>query len=170
MRHPKKSLIMSSENVSTKEPIISVTRRAYLTLHRQIIMGYIAPGKRLKVDALKSSLKTGNAPIREALSLLTSDHLVERIDHRGFRVTPCSRAQFIEILDLRCELEAIALQASLQVGNGAWEDQLVLTHHHLSRVSRDDMELFGETSQGFSYGSATGLPITDFIKILCAAL
>ena len=61
----------------------SSTQRAYLALRNDIIFGRIPPGERLKIDVLKVGLETGASPVREALSLLTSDQLVDRIDQRG---------------------------------------------------------------------------------------
>lgn len=120
----------------------SSTQRAYLTLRNDIITGRIPPGERLKIDTLKVGLDTGASPVREALSLLTSDQLVERLDQRGFRVAKTSRAQFQEILHLRCNLEELAARDSLAHGDRVWEDALVLAHHHMSQASRGDAETF----------------------------
>ena len=70
----------------------SLTIRAYSKLRAQIISGALAPGQRLKVETLRDLLEVGATPIREALSLLTSDGLVERLDKRGFRVSEVSLA------------------------------------------------------------------------------
>jgi len=112
----------------------SATQRVYRDLRKQIIHGEIPPGQKLKVESLKVLLESGNSPIREALSLLTSDQLVERIDQRGFVVAQASKANFQEILMLRCQLEDIALRASIKSGDDSWEEQLVLAHHRLSQV------------------------------------
>ena len=115
----------------------STTQRAYLELRDAIITGKMAPGERLKVDVLKGTLATGASPVREALSLLTSDQLVERLDQRGFRVAQADQAQFQEILGLRCHLEDLALRESLQNGDADWEESLVLAHHRMSRAQND---------------------------------
>ena len=70
----------------------------------------LAPGEKLKIDGLRRRLETGASPIREALSLLTSDNLVERLDQRGFRTAEVSAENFHEILVLRCTLEDLALR------------------------------------------------------------
>ena len=127
----------------------SSTQRAYLTLRKEIITGRIPPGERLKIDALKVALDTGASPVREALSLLTSDQLVDRLDQRGFRVATTSRAQFQEILDLRCNLEVLALKDSLAKASADWEDALVLAHHHMNRADRLDVDTFEERHKGF---------------------
>lgn len=120
----------------------SSTQRAYLELRSAIITGMVAPGERLKVETLKESLQTGASPVREALSLLTSDQLVERLDQRGFRVAQTSRAQFDEILDLRCNLEELALRDSLSHADTSWEEALVLAHHRMNQADRSDLDGF----------------------------
>lgn len=115
----------------------SNTQRVYLELRAAIIKGKMPPGERLKVEALKELLQTGASPVREALSLLTSDQLVERLDQRGFRVAPTSQDQFQEILTLRCHLEDMALRESIASGGQDWEEALVLSHHRMSRGERD---------------------------------
>jgi DNA-binding GntR family transcriptional regulator len=103
-----------------------------------IVTGEIAPGEKLKIEALKTRLEAGTAPIREALSLLTSDQLVERIDQRGFRAAPSSKAQFHEILKLRCVLDVMALRQSIANATPEWQEDLVLRLHRLTRAKRDE--------------------------------
>ena len=116
----------------------SATQRVYRDLRKLIINGAIAPGEKLKVESLKIRLESGTSPIREALSLLTSDQLVERIDQRGFRAAQASRAQFQEILMLRCQLEDLALKDSIEAGDRLWEETLVLAHHRLVQAKSVD--------------------------------
>ena len=117
---------------------VSATQRVFQQLRQKIIVGEIPPGERLKVEELKTILNTGATPIREALSLLTSDQLVERIDQRGFRAAPANEANFDEIFKLRCQLEAMALRTSIESGSPEWEENLLLAHHRLSRVARSE--------------------------------
>jgi len=112
----------------------SATQTAYRTLRRMILTGALKPGEKLKIGRLREHLGTGASPIREALSLLTSDNLVDRIDQRGFRAAPMSRANFAEILGMRCVLEDMALRQSLAHRTDAWEERVVLCHHRLART------------------------------------
>ena len=98
-----------------EKPETSSTLRTYHALRGMIVTGELGPSEKLKIDELRRRLHTGASPIREALSLLTSDHLVERLDHRGFRAAAISRENFWEILVLRCTLEDMALRQSLIV-------------------------------------------------------
>lgn len=134
----------------------SSTQRAYLALRNDIIFGRIAPGERLKIDALKETLDTGASPVREALSLLTSDQLVDRIDQRGFRVAATSREQFQEVLDLRCRLEDLAVRDSIAHGTAGWEDALVLAHHYMVRARQKSPEDFEECHKAFHMALLAG--------------
>jgi len=128
------------ERSNTENVPSSATQRVYRDLRKKIIHGDIPPGQKLKVESLKIMLDAGNSPIREALSLLTSDQLVERIDQRGFIAATASKANFQEILMLRCQLEDIALRTSITSGDDAWEENLVLAHHRLASVNWDSPE------------------------------
>lgn len=123
--------------VEQKPETTSLTSQAYNRLHAMIIRGDLAPGQKLKVEELRRVLETGASPVREALSLLTSDQLVERIDQRGFKVTEISVEAFQELLKTRCWLEELALRESIKTSTTEWEEQLILTHHRLKRAPRD---------------------------------
>lgn len=113
----------------------SATRTAYLTLRRMILTGALPAGQKLKIEQLRKLLDSGASPVREALSLLTSDMLVERIDQRGFRAAPASQSNFEEILTLRCTLEDMALRQSIANATPEWEERLVLAHHRVKRLA-----------------------------------
>jgi|TARA_B110000459_G_scaffold40748_1_gene44197 DNA-binding GntR family transcriptional regulator len=112
----------------------SATQVAYSTLRDLILTGELAPGEKLKIDSLREVLEMGASPIREALSLLTSDQLVVRQDQRGFRTAGISVENFKEILELRCQLEGIALSQSIQNASEAWIEELVVAHHRMIRA------------------------------------
>ena len=116
----------------------SMTSRAYARLKQDIISGELRPGRKLKIEELRREYDVGTSPIREALSLLTSDHLVERIDQRGFRVASVSESEFVELLKTRCWVEAIALRESILHGSAAWEESVVLANYRLSRIPRSE--------------------------------
>lgn len=130
---------MTSDQTLLTEPPrdVSATQSAYHRLRGMILRGELEPGQKLKIEVLRGMLDTGASPIREALSLLTSDLLVERLDQRGFRTTPTSRSNFEEILSLRCTLEVLALRESVERATDEWEEELVLSHHRMVRSGPD---------------------------------
>jgi DNA-binding GntR family transcriptional regulator len=123
-------------NLSADASAASLTSQIYGRLRHDILSGALAPGKKLPIEELKDTYGIGASAIREALSLLTSDALIERIDHRGFRVSPVSRAGFDELLKTRCWLEERALRESIRTGDVAWEEAIVVANFHLNRVRR----------------------------------
>lgn len=114
----------------------SLTSRAYQRIRDEIISGALEPGRKLKIEDLRQVYGTGASPIREALSLLTSDRLVERIDQRGFRVAHVGAEAYEELLKTRCWLEERALRESIRNGGKDWEERVVLAQYHLSRTDR----------------------------------
>ncbi|MTH99095.1 GntR family transcriptional regulator [Roseibium sp. RKSG952] len=130
-------------------PESSATQRAYFDIRRMIVTGKLAPGEKLKIEKLRQLLDVGSSPIREALTLLVSDYLVERFDQRGFRAAGTSPENFAEILKLRCTLEEMALRESIQNADADWEDQLVISHHRLMREPRSNTQRFEELHKAF---------------------
>lgn len=118
----------------------SMTSKAYHQLRSEIMSGELAPGMKLKIEQLRQRYDVGTSPIREALSLLTSDHFVERIDQRGFRVANISDQQFGEVLKTRCWMEERAIRESIAHGDNSWEEAVVLAAYRLSRVPRSEAE------------------------------
>ncbi|ASJ76660.1 GntR family transcriptional regulator [Granulosicoccus antarcticus] len=127
----------------------SATQRTCKALRRMIIQGEIKPGEKLKIDGLCKRLNTGASPVREALSLLSSGHLVQRSDQRGFRAAPVSRANFEEILKLRCTLEDMALRDSIANMDEKWEESVVLSHHRMTRKPVEEIDVFEEHHKSF---------------------
>ncbi|XYK79591.1 MAG: GntR family transcriptional regulator [Labrenzia sp.] len=131
----------------TQEP--SATQRAYLAIRQMILTGEIPPGEKLKIESLRKKLDMGGSPIREALTLLVSDLLVERLDQRGFRSAEVGRENFAEILKLRCHLEEMALRESIAHADQVWEDNLVISHHRMMREPRNNVERFEDLHKTF---------------------
>ena len=105
-------------------------------MRADIISGALEPGKKLKIENLIKTYEVGNSPVREALSLLTSDALVERIDQRGFRVVQVSAKEFDELLKTRIWLEERALRESIANGGRDWEEAIILVTYRLTHTKR----------------------------------
>ncbi len=112
----------------------------YSRLRHDILSGVLPPGEKLRVDFMRDRYSVGNSPIREALNRLSSDGLVVREDQKGFHVARVSRTELEELIRTRCWLEDLALRESIAHGGTAWEENLVLAFHRLSRVPRSSKE------------------------------
>src|SRR5664280_191207 len=118
--------------------VASLTSKVYALLRKDILTGVLKPGQKLRIEELKEQHGVGASPIREALSLLKSDFLVERVDQRGFYVAAVSRTNFEELLNTRCWLEERALRESIKNGDEAWAESIVLAAYRTSHTSRSD--------------------------------
>ena len=160
---------MNTFEPATEAPAGSATNRAYQTLRTMIITGELKPGEKLKIDVLRQRLDTGASPIREALSLLTSDNLVERIDQRGFRAAEVSSENFGEILRLRCMLEDMALRESIAHYSQDWEEAAVLSHHRMQRAQHEDSDTYEDLHKAFHMTLLANAPSPILLKF-CSQL
>ncbi|MEP0941144.1 MAG: GntR family transcriptional regulator [Rhizobiaceae bacterium] len=108
----------------------------YQRIKRDIIIGKLAPGSKLKLDGLRQRYDASMSTLRETLSRLASEGFVAAEEQRGFFVTPVSREDLVEIANLRVLLECHALQLSIEKGDDDWEGDLVAAHHKLSLMEK----------------------------------
>jgi DNA-binding GntR family transcriptional regulator len=115
-----------------------LTLQVHRRLRADLLGARIAPGTKLKVQAIGAAYGAGASPVREALSSLAAEGLVQRIEGRGFRAAPATVEEFDEIVRARCWLEEVVLRESLAAGDAAWEDALVVARWRLKRLPRGD--------------------------------
>ncbi|MFT4097270.1 MAG: FCD domain-containing protein [Rhodoblastus sp.] len=109
---------------------------AYARLRGEIISGQFAGGEKLRVRQLCERYGFGISPVREALNRLSSDGLVVQSDLHGFRVAALSLEDLQELTRTRAWLNDRALRESIEHGDAAWEEAIVIAHHRLSRTKR----------------------------------
>lgn len=117
----------------TKQPH-TVGSSTHDRIKRDIIFGKLAPGSKLKLDALKERYSASVSTLRETLNRLASEGFVAAEEQRGFFVTPVSKEDLLEIASLRVLLECHALRQSIENGDTEWEGDLVAAHHKLHRM------------------------------------
>jgi GntR family carbon starvation induced transcriptional regulator len=124
-------LSMAQNDVAEPVSPRSQTSWTYEVVRNDILSGRHSPGKKLKIQDLASELKVSPGAVREALSRLVPEQLVVSRDQRGFQVAPLSIADLQDLTDLRCEIEAIALRRSVELGDAHWEGQILAAAHRL---------------------------------------
>jgi DNA-binding GntR family transcriptional regulator len=105
---------------------------AYRRLRADVVLGRLAPGRKLGLDGLRAIYGAAIGTLREALNRLASEGFVEAEGQRGFRVAPVSIADFREIAELRLLLETHAMAESFAAGDLDWEGAVVGAHHKLA--------------------------------------
>lgn len=104
---------------------MTLARKAYLNLRRDIVRGTFTPGSPLRLADLGERYGMGFSPLREALNRLDGERLVTSESLRGFRVAPLSLAEFEDALRSRQLIETEALTAAMRHGDDDWASGVV---------------------------------------------
>ena len=86
----------------------SLTDKAHQQIKEWILRYHLKPGVRLHVSNLARALRMSQTPVREALSMLEKEHLIEREPQKGFRVSALDLQAVEDLYDLRIALEVLA--------------------------------------------------------------
>lgn len=107
---------------------------AHQKLLGDILSGQLAPNTKLKVRELSERYEIGATPLREALSRLVPDGLVQLEQNKGFRVASLSLRELVEITEMRQVVEAEAFRRAVENGNEQWEGQIIASLHRLNKA------------------------------------
>lgn len=92
------------------------TKRALLELRQRIISGKLAGGQRLYEVALAEDLQVSRTPVREAMSRLAEEGLLERSSGGGFMVRSFSVQDVVDAIEIRGVLEGTAARIAAERG------------------------------------------------------
>jgi GntR family transcriptional regulator, carbon starvation induced regulator len=120
---------LSSERTTLADEVVG-------RLRTDIVSGLLKPNERLRFEELTARYGVSVSPLREALSRLAAEELVQPDAQRGYRVAAVSLSELMDILESQRTLESIALRLAIADGDDAWEAQIVATHHRLARVDK----------------------------------
>jgi DNA-binding GntR family transcriptional regulator len=112
----------------------NLTSQAFERIRGDILLGFLRPSERLKIQALSGRYEIGPTAVREALSRLVTDGLVESEDKKGFCVSPVSKDDLIDLTDSRIAIEEMAIRKAIVRGDLEWEAQVLSSFHRLSRT------------------------------------
>ena len=134
----------------------SLTAEAYSQLRAEILACRLVPGAKLIISDLCIIFGFSLGAIREALSRLTSEGLVEAEPRKGFRVAPITEAELKDITSVRATIESLCLESAIRNGDLKWESGIVSTQFELSRLQLQDAndparvsEVWAETHKRF---------------------
>ncbi len=137
-------------------------------LRRDISFGLLRPDEKLKLNALRQRYGGSNHSMRETLRLLSAEGLVAATAQRGFRVTSATEDDLRDILFMRIQVEQMALEMALRLGDVAWEGRVLAAHHAMRHceagVQQDLSDLaaleWDNACRGFFYSpcEASGSP------------
>jgi len=114
----------------------TLASEAYDHLCRDVVHGVLKPGDKLRFNQLVESYGFGVSTLREALTRMMGDGLVVLEDQRGFTVSSVSRAQLLDLLQMRLLLEERAIRLSIERGGVEWEVGVMSAFHRLFKTER----------------------------------
>ena len=89
-------------------PPTTSTARVVAELRHAILEGVLAPGERLRAEALAERFGTSRTPIREALGSLEVEGLIELQPRRGAVVRPFDSDDLLDLYEVRALIEPFA--------------------------------------------------------------
>ena len=91
----------------------SLTESVYRAVRNDLVLSRVTPGTRLKTSALAQTYGVSLAAVREALTRLASEGLVEAEPQRGFRATALSAERLQDLTEVRIEIERMCICQSI---------------------------------------------------------
>jgi DNA-binding GntR family transcriptional regulator len=113
----------------------SLTSQAFERIRNDILLGTLRPSERLKIQVLSERYEIGATAVREALSRLVTDGLVDSEDQKGFCVSSVSKDDLIDLTETRIAIEGMAVRKAISLGDVEWEAQVLSSFHRLSRTA-----------------------------------
>ncbi|MDN4610447.1 GntR family transcriptional regulator [Arthrobacter burdickii] len=117
-------------------------------LRTAIVTGELVPNQRLVEADLAAEYGASRGNIRVALSELSVEGLVERVQNRGARVRAVSVDEAVEITEVRAALEALcARKAAERITDKEIAELQQLAERMTDAVERGDRESYSENNQ-----------------------
>lgn len=115
----------------------SITGTIFEVLREDLLSGRFQAGEKLAISSLRDIYQVGLSPLREALSRLAAIGLLEQETQRGFRVPKLTQLELRDIVELRVELECMAIGRALHNGDSEWESKVLAAGHRLKHANKE---------------------------------
>jgi DNA-binding GntR family transcriptional regulator len=121
----------------------------YAALRDAIVRGQLEPGQQLSENTLAAEMGVSRTPIREGLSLLREDRLVETVPQLGSFVARVDPAAIADAQFIRESLECAAIRISAQVAGeadiAALEENLRGQERAIAKIDLDAFYLLDDS-------------------------
>ena len=116
------------------EPAVTQSDAAYALLHAEILDGRLAPGAKIKISEVSTTLGFSPGAVREALSRLAAERMTVATAQKGHCVAGVSREELKDLTRTRVTIEQICLRSAIERGDIEWEAAIVAAYHRLHRI------------------------------------
>lgn len=125
----------------TQKTSSSISERVFLTLREDLLNGHYQAGEKLCISSLRAHYDVGLSPLREALNRLAAVGLLEQATQRGFSVPKLTSDELQDIVNLRIELEGMAIARAIKFGDSRWESEVLAAGHRLKAAEKEGVPL-----------------------------
>ena len=139
----------------------SLTASVANALQRDLVTARYMPGEKLPIVQLAKHYGVSPGAVREALSRLISEGLVEFNEQRGFRAAPISPNALADITRTRILIDAQALREAIRLGDVDWEAEVLAIHHRLANCPPRDNGQSEAGARGMAAAASRLPPHTD---------
>ena len=123
-------------DLATQPAARTLASAIFMQLRADIVTCRISPGEKLNISTISKRFGVSLAAVREALSRLMAAGLVVAEDQRGFRASPLSIPDLMDLTQTRIEIESLALRRAIQNGGDAWRESVTLAWRSLQAIPR----------------------------------
>jgi DNA-binding GntR family transcriptional regulator len=117
-------------------------------LRDMIAQNLLAPGDRIREQALAERLAVSRTPLREALRILAAERLIELLPNRGAIVAALSMKEVEDLLSVLGQLEALAGEQAALNGTDAEIAEIKALHYEmLATFERGDRLAYFKLNQ-----------------------
>lgn len=113
---PKVVLADQTELLKDPPSTEPATHTVLSSLRERILTGQIAPGARLRAEALATEMNVSRTPIRSALAVLSAEGIVQYSVNRGYTVRSVTIGDILASIEVRAALEGTAARLSVDHG------------------------------------------------------
>lgn len=140
------------------QPLIKVptlSALAYESIKQQILSCKIRPGEKINIDQYSEQLGVSTTPVREALSKLQQEGLVQYIPRTGWKIARISKQEFRKLQDIKSLLEITLADRALPFIKPSDIPQMVILNNQMKDLlnldtgSKPDLEKLLEANDRF---------------------
>ncbi|WP_158095927.1 GntR family transcriptional regulator [Cloacibacillus sp. An23] len=91
----------------------TLSELAYQSIKEQILACRIRPGEKINIDQYSASLGVSATPVREALSKLQQEGLVQYVPRTGWKIARISKNEFHKLQEIKALLEVTLADRAL---------------------------------------------------------
>ena len=122
--------------MAVTEEASSRSEAVYLDLRQKLLRGEFTPNYRLKLSELCAQRGVSVSVVREALTRLAEQGLIQSQPNKGFYIPNYTVEEINDLAFLRSHIEALAIRLAIQRGDAPWEASVVAAHHELRLTPR----------------------------------